>query len=160
MKTILKTITISFALLPLLATKPTYAYGAAGCGLGSVVITENKVVHQVIAATVNGFSANQLFGITTGTLNCKTDGITHKDKEQEIFVHLNYNSLALESAQGKGEKLETFANLLECKDAGIFANFTKKNHGFLFNTEDPSEFLTKIKSEIGKDTIVSRVCKI
>ncbi|XDD49141.1 DUF3015 family protein [Leptospira sp. WS92.C1] len=160
MKTLFKSIAISLTLLPLLITSQVHAYGAAGCGIGSVVITENKVVHQVIAATINGFSGNQLLGITTGTLNCKTDGVTHKDKEQEIFVHLNYNSLALESAQGKGEKLETFASLLHCKDTKVLADFTKQNHASLFSSEDPSDFLIKIKQEVIKDSILSQVCKI
>ncbi|TGL78718.1 DUF3015 family protein [Leptospira yasudae] len=160
MKTILKSILLSLALVPFLLTGEIQAYGAAGCGLGSVVITENKMVHQVIAATVNGFSANQLFGITTGTLNCKTDGVTHKDKEQEIFVHLNYSSLALESAQGKGEKLETFASLLHCKDAKVLTDFAKKNHVSLFSSADPSDFLHKIKWEVSQDRVLSQICKI
>ncbi|MDV6236512.1 DUF3015 family protein [Leptospira ellisii] len=160
MKTIFKSTAIVSVLLPLLWTGQVHAYGAAGCGLGSVVITENKVVHQVIAATVNGFSANQLFGITTGTLNCKTDGVTHKDRETEIFVHLNYNSLILESAQGAGERLDTFARLLNCREPKTLADFTKKNHANLFSSEDPSDFLTKIKIEAAKDETLSKVCKI
>ncbi|MBW0435523.1 DUF3015 family protein [Leptospira yasudae] len=161
MKSNQKIILILLAILCLSFAKKVEAYGAAGCGLGSVVITENKVVHQVIAATVNGlFSGNQLFGITTGTLNCKTDGVTQKEKEREIFVHLNYDSLMLESAQGKGEKLEAFASLMECKDTKALVDLTKKNHSSLFANADPSDFLVKIKLEMSKDTILSKSCKI
>lgn len=161
MKTNYKILILLLAVFSLSFTKNVQAYGAAGCGLGSVVITENKVVHQVIAATINNlFSANQLTGITTGTLNCKTDGVTQKSKEQEIFVHLNYDSLILESAQGKGEKLEAFASLLECKDPKAFADLTRKNHSSLFANADPSDFLIKIKLEMSKDAILSKSCKI
>ncbi|TGK31504.1 DUF3015 domain-containing protein [Leptospira gomenensis] len=160
MKTKLKSIAIVSLFLSLLWTGQIHAYGAAGCGLGSVVITENKVVHQVIAATVNGFSANQLFGITTGTLNCKTDGVTHKEREAEIFVHLNYNSLILESAQGSGERLDTFARLMNCSEPKRFADFAQKNHANLFSSEDPSDFLSKIKIGASQDETLSKICKL
>ena len=44
--------------------------GSAGCGLGSLVFTDNEWWMQVLAATVNSTGV-QTFGITSGTSNFK-----------------------------------------------------------------------------------------
>ena len=42
-----------------------------GCGLGSMAFEGNDgLISQVSAATTNGTSGNQTFGITSGTSNC------------------------------------------------------------------------------------------
>src|SRR6186713_935077 len=45
-------------------------YGPAGCGLGSMIFEPDSGFTQVFAATTNGTSGNQTFGITSGTSNC------------------------------------------------------------------------------------------
>ncbi len=45
-------------------------YGEAGCGLGSMIFGDSPGFVQVLAATTNGCSGSQTFGITTGTSNC------------------------------------------------------------------------------------------
>ena len=57
-------------------------YGMAGCGLGSVVISDDGFL-QVFAATTNGTSYSQSFGITSGTSNCVEKGVVKMDKQQE-----------------------------------------------------------------------------
>ena len=42
-------------------------YGAAGCGLGSMVFGSKPGAEQVVAATTNGTFGSQTFGITFGT---------------------------------------------------------------------------------------------
>ena len=39
---------------------------------------------QVLAATTNGTSYSQVFGITSGTSNCTTDGVALNEMEQEL----------------------------------------------------------------------------
>ena len=47
-----------------------------GCGLGSMLWAgQSGVVPKILAATTNGTSGNQTFGITTGTLGCQADGV-------------------------------------------------------------------------------------
>ena len=46
------------------------SYGDAGCGFGSMIFGNQAGFMQVFAATTNGTSGSQTFGITTGTLNC------------------------------------------------------------------------------------------
>ena len=48
------------------------AHGPAGCGLGAILLKDSKgLVMNVIAATLNGSSGNQTFGMSTGTLGCE-----------------------------------------------------------------------------------------
>ena len=50
-------------------------YGPAGCGLGSMIFEPDSGFTQVFAATTNGTSGNQTFGITSGTSNCASGGV-------------------------------------------------------------------------------------
>ncbi|TGK00404.1 DUF3015 domain-containing protein [Leptospira selangorensis] len=139
-------------------------YGVAGCGLGSLIFKENKGGHQLLAATTNGVvSGNQTFGITTGTLGCATDGLVHKEKVQEVFVSLNFNSLEVEMAKGKGEKLEALSGLLGCSTNGTaqLGEYTKSNFDVLYTQETtPSSLLSAVKDGIRKDAALSKSCKI
>lgn len=137
-------------------------YGAAGCGLGSIVISSKGFV-QVFAATTNGTSGNQTFGITSGTSNCTADGIVKLEKAQEMFVAVNYESLEQEMAVGKGEKLESFAKLLGC-DAGSVSRFgklTKDKYSSLIKMDTtPSALLSAVKSEVKGDSSLSKSCTL
>ncbi|WP_061248719.1 DUF3015 domain-containing protein [Leptospira alstonii] len=137
-------------------------YGAAGCGLGSVLISGKGFV-QVFAATTNGTSGNQTFGITSGTSNCTADGIVKLEKAQEMFVAVNYESLEQEMAMGKGEKLESFAKLLGC-DAGSVSRFgklTKEKYSSLIKQDmTPSLLLSAVKSEVKGEPSLSKNCTL
>ncbi|TGK13129.1 DUF3015 domain-containing protein [Leptospira fletcheri] len=161
----MKKIFIAF-LLVAMAGLPTIlsardGYGAAGCGLGAVVIAENKKVHQVIAATVNVlFSGNQVFGISTGTLNCKTAGISEKQRQQQIFVHVNYRLLEHEFARGNGERVGALASLMGCKDSTAFGRVGKEKFATLFQENTPDSFLDKMRSEVSSDARLVSSCGI
>lgn len=107
------------------------AAGDAGCGLGSMVITKNTKVMQVLAATTNGTSGSQTFGITFGTSNCSANGLVQNDKQIQYFVEVNQAELTREMAQGHGEKLSTLAALNGCStDAQVSAFNTKAQTNF------------------------------
>jgi hypothetical protein len=85
-----------------------------GCGLGSIVFEgQDGLVSQVCAATFNGTSGNQTFGITTGTSNCKQYDTVWASKKLNAFVADNMDNLARDIAMGNGEYLNTLAVLLE-----------------------------------------------
>ncbi|MCB1190741.1 MAG: DUF3015 family protein [Leptospiraceae bacterium] len=141
----------------------TYAgeYGMAGCGFGSIILGGQNNFLQVFAVTSNASSGSQTFGITSGTSNCTEDGIVQNNKAQEAFVHLNYHSLEQEMATGKGEKLDTLANLFGCsKGKTEFASMTKKSYKSLFSKEnnDPSKLYLALKTEVSKDESLKKVC--
>jgi glutamate synthase domain-containing protein 1 len=137
-------------------------YGMGGCGFGAVLIKENKMLHQLGVTFLNAICGNQTSGITSGTSNCTADGIVHKEKEQEVFVHINYDSLEQEIAVGKGEKLDTLATLFGCsKNKEQFVSMTKKNYSKFFSkNDDPSKLYLSIKTEIQSDKILKNSCQL
>lgn len=72
----MRSLVIAMLALGLISTASAKEYGPAGCGLGTEVIFQdaNEWHEHVLAATTNGTSGNQTFGMTSGTLGCDTDG--------------------------------------------------------------------------------------
>src|SRR5574343_228488 len=105
-------------LFPLVVFLPVTAFAAANnvgsCGLGSKVFEGQKgVAPQVLAATTNGTSGNQTFGITSGTLGCTQDGVVSSNWKTALFIDGNKSQLARDAASGQGETLEAPAALLK-----------------------------------------------
>lgn len=93
--------------------KGSGSYGNAGCGLGSMAFGNQSGPVQIIAATLNGTSGSQTFGITSGTSNCGKGAFA----KAEINSFIQSNSVALESdiSRGQGETLSTLNDMLGCK---------------------------------------------
>jgi len=89
-----------------------------GCGLGTMIFEETKdsVAIHVLAATTNGTFGNQTFGITTGTLGCRTPA-KWVSNELNNFVASNMDALAKDIAMGSGETLDTLAELMGVAEA-------------------------------------------
>ncbi len=137
-------------------------YGAAGCGFGSMVIPENKILHQVGAWFLNSISGNQTFGITSGTSNCGGSGLVLAEKEQEVYVENNFQTLAKEMAAGEGEDLRTLAGMLGCSPAQIegFGSFTQENYESIFSQAGttPTEMLGALKARLSEDEAMATSC--
>ena len=106
-------------------------YGTAGCGLGSMLLGSDPGFSQVFAATTNGTSGSQTFGISSGTSNCGKSAFSSNERLNE-FVKANLDNLAKDVAMGHGESLETITELLEVSPdqrqavhARLKANFTQ-----------------------------------
>src|SRR5690348_12703995 len=80
--------------------------GPAGCGLGNAVFGDQN---QVLAATTNGTSLNQMFGITSGTSNCIDSS---RSAQMESYINANRVELANDIARGQGETLAGLDNLM------------------------------------------------
>ena len=86
-----------------------------GCGLGTMLFKNNadgSSLLQAFQATTNGTSGNQTFGVTSGTSECKQPGKFVKNDRVNEFVFANLDNLAKDIANGKGETLETLAELM------------------------------------------------
>ena len=94
--------------------KGTGVYGAAGCGLGSLVFGNQPGAMQILAATTNGTFASQTFGITTGTSNCGAGLIAQGTKN---FVEANRESLAKDMSRGQGETIGALTVMAGCADS-------------------------------------------
>ncbi|HEU5075525.1 MAG TPA: DUF3015 family protein [Polyangiaceae bacterium] len=112
-------------------------YGSAGCGLGSMIFEPSESFMQVFAATTNGLSGTQTFGITSGTSNCDTGGGTARDVE--TFIAANRATLAVEAARGRGETIASLSSLAACGDAGALARSLQSNFKTIFPSSTVSD---------------------
>jgi hypothetical protein len=84
-----------------------------GCGLGAQVFGgQSGVGPQVMAATTNGTSGNQTFGISFGTLGCTTNGTVPTAKKLGLFIDGNMERLARDMSRGSGESLTAMTTLM------------------------------------------------
>jgi len=110
-------------------------YGAAGCGLGSVVFENDQTWwKQVLASTTNGTSGTQTFGITFGTSNC--DAPTPlKVSQAQAYVEANKVALANDIARGSGESIVGLSKVYGCADSSAFGRDLKSNYENIFNVQ-------------------------
>jgi hypothetical protein len=104
-------------------------YGPAGCGLGSLIFSPNSGWTQIFAATTNGSSGNQTFGITSGTSNCDTGAGNATAKN---YVEANRTQLAKDISRGKGATLSGLSELAGCADSKAVGNKLRKNFKRIF----------------------------
>jgi hypothetical protein len=143
------------------ATGLAAGYGAAGCGLGSLVFGDSPGIIQIFAATTNGITANQTFGITSGTSNCAGGGTA--SIMQETFVSMNQSSLSRDVAAGQGEYLTTLGVLMGCEAGSqdVFATAMKDNHAKIFTPDaTPAQVLEHVHTVIAENQTLAPVCKI
>ena len=89
-----------------------------GCGLGTMVWAgQSGLAPKILAATTNGTSANQTFGITSGTLGCQADGVISSRARLSMFMGTNSERLARDMSVGQGEALNVLADLMVCLNA-------------------------------------------
>ena len=109
------------------------AYQAQGCGLGSTIWTDgSSLVHQVLGATTNGSSANQTFGMTSGTSNCELDAM---GQSQAVFIEANRVALANDIARGNGATLASLARMYGCSNVEVVGSTLQKNYETIFPSD-------------------------
>lgn len=135
-------------------------YGMAGCGLGSMIIKDDGFV-QVFAATTNGTSYSQTFGITSGTSNCTKDGAVKSEKEKEAFVESAMAELTKDIAKGEGEYITTLASLYGCdsKSTTKFSQALKGRYEEISKATDAQSMLSIIDSTVASDADLSKSCQ-
>lgn len=116
------------------------ANGPAGCGLGSTVIfpDADEWHEYVLAATTNGTSGNQTFGMTSGTLGCES--ANGPLKSAQVFMDENMDQLAADAAVGQGETLAALAEVMGVKtqDTAAFNRVMQSNFDAMFNADATS----------------------
>jgi hypothetical protein len=91
------------------------AHQNVGCGLGTLLFknnADNSTILQTFQATTNGIYGNQTFGVTTGTSDCVQPKNFVSNQQLNEFMVANMDNLARDIAQGRGETLDTFAELM------------------------------------------------
>ncbi len=127
--------------LPLLVLAVSGAHAAqnnVGCGLGSMVWAgQSGLGPQVLAATTNGTSGNQTFGITFGTLGCAKDGVVTSTQKLSVYIDSNRMALARDAAAGQGESLEGLMAVMQVRgeDRAPLASLMRQQFGRVFADE-------------------------
>lgn len=125
-----------------LLSVPSFAVNKenVGCGLGYMIFKDqpDSLLFELFAITTNGTFANQLFGITTGTLECKKPERIVKNDKLFRFVSENMDNLASDIASGNGETLETVAELLNipADKKDVFFSKLQENFNQIFPSEN------------------------
>lgn len=127
--------------------------GPAGCGLGNIVFGKDN---QVLAATTNGSSASQLFGITSGTSNCVENGGM---ANMSMFIENNQVALENDAARGQGETVATLASMMGCQDVNAFGSTLKSNYGEIFSSKNAQTIESSIRATVKKDERLARTCQ-
>ncbi|WP_416886037.1 DUF3015 family protein [Marinospirillum sp.] len=134
-----------------------HAVSDAGCGLGSVLLEgQDGLVMNVLAATLNGTSGNQTFGMTTGTLNCSQENSLFA---LESYINDNLDTLAVDAARGEGETLTTLATLwgVDAADQSAFTAALQSQYGEIFTSENvtSADILSNMNSVVASDAALA-----
>jgi hypothetical protein len=132
-----------------------------GCGLGSMAFEgETEVGPQVLAATTNGSSGNQTFGISSHTLGCAKNGKVIVPEKMAMFIGPNMNHLTEDMSRGQGETLATLAYVIgiEDQDRARFYAATQENFARIVPSPDvtAAEVAVSIEAVMREDATLRR----
>lgn len=147
--------------LVIFASSPAMAerlYGMAGCGLGALAMGPEG--GQISAATTNGTSFNQGFGISSGTLNCLEPSEQAALETQQNFFVNNLEQLSKEMAQGEGQYLEAFAQTFGCSEEGYthFATEMKSSYKDIFASPGAMSMLSEVRVKVKSNQTLATQC--
>ena len=150
-------------LMPLMMASAgaAFADSGPGCGLGQQIFAgQSGLAPHVLAATTNGTSSNQLFGLSFDSLGCNGETVITAEFQRNVFVASNYDNIARDAAQGGGHHLESLAALMQMQDADAqhFYTVAQVNYDQLFaDTEgDHEKWLEKLDSTLSADPALSK----
>ena len=149
---------VALAAVLAIGSTAAFADNDAGCGIGSEIWAgQSGKVAKLLAATTNSaLFANQLFGITFGTLGCSGTGTV--TASVVTFTNENAESLARDMAVGQGESLNVLAELMNIKaeDKARFFAVSKQNFAEIYSTENKDSYkvLTSLQSVMAKDEVL------
>jgi hypothetical protein len=148
-----------------LGSVPAAADPDVGCGLGTQVWEgRSGSIVKAFAATTNGTSGNQTFGVTSGTSGCSQGGTVTAQARVRMFAGANLDQLARDMAHGDGESLEAFAQLVGVseEDRPAFFAFTQAHFAELYGDEEVTagSMLTRLDGLLAADPELSEYADI
>jgi hypothetical protein len=125
-----------------------------GCGLGKELWAnannQKSVGVQVLAATTNGTSGTQTFGISSGTSGCTNNGTLLSEYKITVFASANFDNLSQDMARGNGEHLASFAELLNIpqENRGDFYALAQTQYRAMMQSDEntPAAMLASLDS--------------
>ena len=136
-----------------------------GCGLGSMIFKgKSGLGPNILAATTNGISGNQTFGLTFGTLGCNAEQMVSNEYQKEIFVASNMDTLAEEAAKGQGNHLASLAELIGIQsqqEREVFYTLTQANYDKVFvkSNSNATQILAALDDSMKTDAVLAKYVK-
>ena len=157
----IKKLPLLLAPLLMVSAGSATADNGAGCGLGQQVFAgQSGLAAHVLAATTNGTSFNQLFGLSFDSLGCNGESVITAEFQRNVFVANNYDNIARDAAQGGGDHLQSLATLMKMQDedAQRFYTLAQVNYDQLFSESQGGhdEWLQKLDSTLSADPALSK----
>ncbi len=126
------------------------------CGWGSKAMEgKSGVMPQAFAATTNGTSGSQTFGISSGTSGCTQDGTVTSTWKTAMFIDGNKERLARDMSIGNGETLDSLAHLIGVRDEdrAKFNRTMQENLSRIFPSENVStdQIVVALKDVLASD---------
>jgi Protein of unknown function (DUF3015) len=143
----MKKLIIAAAVLAAAPMAFAQANNVGTCGWGSKAFQGQRgVVPQVLAATTNGTSGNQTFGITFGTSGCTQDGVVSSNWKTAMFIDGNRVALARDAAAGTGESLDALVVVMGVApaDKAHFVQTVKSQFSAVFGSETVADNLRTV----------------
>lgn len=135
---------------------------SSGCGLGWQVTQRNSLLSSMVRNSTNAIFSNNTFGMSSGTSGCAKHSIVQNDKQQIHYAEANHDVLMVEMAQGDGEYLRTFANVMGCAPGSYayFSQMTKTHYSEIYTNESTSsvEVLNNVQQQIQNDPVLALSC--
>jgi len=159
-KTTMLTLALAAAALPGLSL----ADAGPGCGLGAQIFKgQSGLFAHTSAATTNGTSANQLFGLTSGTLDCNPSNVVSNEYQRLNFVSANLDNLSQEMAQGGGSHVQALAALYDIApaDHAQFYRMTQRQTPQLLDSsrQGAEALLASLDTAISADPILAKYAR-
>ena len=137
--------------------------GSSGCGPGWYVLQENSIISSALRATTNAFFfPTTTIGMTLGTSNCTQHKLVLNEKRSLHFVTHNLYELKSQAAQGEGEYLQAFAEVVGCQKSQtqLLKKTIQSKHQNVFQHSTPEKVLEQVFIEIISSPELSRACSL
>jgi hypothetical protein len=136
------------------------AAGGNGCGWGQLLFDgQTGAAVHILGITTNGTSANNTFGVTTGTNGCSSSGTIKYGGKSMVAVGLHMDEFSEDVARGDGEVLTAVAVTLGVapEDRVHFKETMRVNFTKLFPTEDVTQedVLASMWEVLGQDEVLN-----
>lgn len=139
------------------------ADGSSGCGPGWFVFKDTSLISSALRATTNGILfPTTTIGMTLGTSNCSKHNIVLKEKEIIHYALNNFYEIQSEAAQGNGEYLNAFAQVVGCQNNEAFNSKLKENFEkvFKYDHQQTEDMVIEVYKVILTDSILSQSCTL
>ena len=135
-----------------------------GCGLGKKLWEDWKgqkqIAPQVFMSSTN-VTGSYSFAISSGTSGCSHDGRIWDSERTNLFIEINYASLAEDMARGGGEHLASLATLLHVpleQQPEFFAMAQERYVSLVqYGEDDPASIQEALREVIAAPSLLAKL---